>query len=350
MDIDKENEYGLSVGQKYMYYVTDEITVSGTVVFNDGVTAIIKVTDRYFEAYFDILYYHEVKRYVPSFYDSEAERLTEYLCIDVETKDNPFFRDPDTGDIMHHHFDEEGKHSLIPAEPFEFRANRLKKLLKLKFAKMEEEEKTKAEETKKKYGTTIRVYILGNAIDDMYAEYDKQKGNPSSDNILNYGLNRSLYWLNNKNCAILTAWRGYYSRAENNHRNQELQNSLRNLGYGVIRVKGCYAEVGRPVEKENSFLVFDLDDTPDFKDKIYEQSERYEQDCFLYKPLNKEVAYLIGTNDDFGKGKIITAGALRINSSGAENFSEVASSRVSFEKETRTEKEKQLDTDWQNEQ
>ena len=339
----------LSIGKKYHYVAGEmcgeELYVEGEVVFNDGVTAVIKVTDRYPECYFEILYYHEVKRFVPSFYDSEAERLTEYLCIDVETECNLFFRDPDTGDIMHHHFDEDGNHSLIPAEPFEFCANSFKKLFKQNLAKLEEEEKTKAEEAKKKYGTLIRVYILGNVIDDMYAEYDKQKGNPPSDDTLNYSLNRSLYWLNNRNCAILTAWRGSYSKAENNHRNQELQNSLRNLGYGVIRVKGCYAEVGRPVEKENSFLVFDLDDTSDFKDNIYEQSERYEQDCFLYKPLDEEVAYLIGTNDDFGKGKIIPAGALRINSNDAENFSEVASGRVSFEKDSPTVKEKQLDTD-----
>ena len=331
-----ELENSLSIGNNYHFTVGElfgeELYIEGDVIFNDGVTAILRVTHRYGECWFQILYYHEVKQYIPSFTDPEAKRLTEYLCIDVEEECNIFFRDPDTDTIMLHQYDEENHHFLIPADPFKFRVNRFKKLVKQGLTKIEEDEKAKAEAAKKKYGSLIRVYVLENAIENMYDEYDKLKGNPRSDDTLSYSLNRSLYWLNNRNCAILTAWRGSYTKAENNRRNQELQNSLRNLGYGVIRVKGCYAEVGRPVEKENSFLVFDLDDTPDFKDKIYEQSERYEQDCFLYKALDEEVAYLIGTNDDFGKGKIITAGALRINSNDAENFSEVASGRVSFER------------------
>lgn len=335
---DNSLEFGnsLSLGNRYHYTVayweSEELYVEGDIVFNDGVTAIIKVTNRYGECWFQILYYNEVKRFVPTFYDAEAERLTEYLCIDVETEENLFFRDPDTDTIMLQQYDEEGNHSLIPADATKFRMERIKKLFIHQFEEFEKNKKAKEEAAKKKYGSLIRVYILGNAIENMYSEYDKQKGNPSSDETLSYSLNRSLHWLNNRNCAILTAWRGNYSKKENNHRNKELQNSLRNLGYGVIRVKGCYAEVGRSVEKENSFLVFDLDDTPDFKDKIYEQSERYEQDCFLYKPLDKEVAYLIGTNDDFGKGEIIPIGALRINSDNADNYSEVASGRVSFEK------------------
>lgn len=331
-----ELESSLSIGNRYHYTVaywgSEELYIEGNVVFNDGVTAIIKVIDSYEECWCEVLYYNEVKQYIPSFFDPEAKRLTEYLCIDVEEQCNIFFRDPDTDKIMLHHYDEEGNHSLIPADATKFRMERIKKLFFHNLEEWQKNEKAKAEAAKKKYGSLIRVYVLENAIENMYDEYDKLKGNPSSDDTLSYSLNRSLYWLNNRNCAILTAWRGSYSKAENNHRNQELQNSLRNLGYGVIRVKGCYAEVGRPVEKENSFLVFDLDDTPDFKDKIYEQSERYEQDCFLYKALDEEVAYLIGTNDNFGKGKFITAGALRINSNDAENFSEVASGRVSFER------------------
>lgn len=328
----------LSIGNKYHYTVGEmcgeELYVEGTVVFNDGVTAILKVTYRYGECWFEILYYNEVRRFIPLFLDTEAQRQTEYICLDVETECNLFYRDPDTGVIMLQHYDDEGNLSFIPADVYEFRMERIKKKLIYELTLREAQNKEKGEISKKQYGTLIIIDLQGLAIDKMYAEYDKQKGNPSSDDTLSYGLNRSLFWLNNRNCAILTAWRGSYTKAENNRRNQELQNSLRNLGYGVIRVKGCYAEVGRPVEKENSFLVFDLDDTPDFKDKIFEQSERYEQDCFLYKPLDEEVAYLIGTNDDFGKGKIITAGALRINSMDAENFSEIASGRVSFEKDS----------------
>lgn len=349
-----ELDNSLAIGDKYHYTVgywgSQELYVEGKVVFNDGVTAVIKVTDSYDECWVQLLYYFEVQQYIPSFYDAEAEKLTEYLCLDVETEYNLFFRDPETDAIMLQHYDEEGNFSLIPADVSEFHKERIKKELIYKLTLMEAQEKAETEKSKKRHGGLIIIDLQGLAIDKMYAEYDKQKGNPSSDEMLNYSLTRSLHWLNNRNCAILTAWRGNYSKAENSNRNQELQNSLRSLGYGVIRVKGCYAEVGKPIGKENSFLVFDLEDTPDFKEKIYEQSERYEQDCFLYKSLDEEVAYLIGTNDHFGKGKIITAGTLRINSNNSENFSEVASGRVSFEKVTHTENEKQLDTDWQNEQ
>lgn len=112
-----------------------------------------------------------------------------------------------------------------------------------------------------------------------------------------------------------------------------MQQKLRALGYGVIRVKGCYAEIGRPLEKENSFLVFDLEDTKDFMQNIYDLSEYNEQDCFLYKPVDEEVAYLVGTNDHYGKGKIDLAGFMKINSETADAFTKVASGTISFEKD-----------------
>ena len=87
--------FDLSLGQEYRYYVDDEVYVEGKVVSNDGVTAIIKVTDRYGEGFFQILYYKEVRQYFPAFRDDEAERLTEYLCLDIETECNLFFREPE---------------------------------------------------------------------------------------------------------------------------------------------------------------------------------------------------------------------------------------------------------------
>ena len=112
--------YGLSKGKFYRYYVNDEIYVEGQVISNDGVTTIIKVTDRYGEGFFEILYYKEVRKFFPSFRDEDAESLTEYLCLDIETECNLFFRDPDSDDIMLQVFDENNERSLIPAEPFKF--------------------------------------------------------------------------------------------------------------------------------------------------------------------------------------------------------------------------------------
>lgn len=325
MAIDKENEYRLSAGQEYVYHIDDEITISGTVVFNDGVTAIIKVTDRYGEGYFEITYYKELRQVFPFFHDAEAKPLTEYLCLDVETETNLFYRDLDEGTLMKQCYDEDGNSTPQPLDSFSFRNERLKKKLIYEFGKIAAEKEERLNNTT---GPVVNIDLPQSAIDEALQDFETD----SDGDVLHYSLNRTVYWLNNRNCAILSAWRGEFSRTENDKRNNELQQSLRSLGYGVIRIKGCYAEVGQPVGKENSYLVFDLEDTQDFRDAIFEHSERYHQDCFLFKPVNEDNAYLIGTNDDFGKGKIEPIGILRINSFSAENYSEVGSGRISFEK------------------
>ena len=320
--------FDLSLGQEYRYYVDGEVYVEGKVVSNDGVTAIIKVTDRYGEGFFQILYYKEVRQYFPAFRDDEAERLTEYLCLDIETECNLFFRDPESDAIMLQYFDENDKFSPIPADVFKFRMERIKKKLIFELKKMEDAEKEKAANLT---APLVNVDVSSSALDDMYNDFDKERGN--EDEKFEYSLNRSVHWLNNRNCAILTAWRGNYNRSENNKRNQELQQALREFGFGVIRVKGCYPEIGKEVDKENSFLVIDLEDTPDFREIIYEHSERYEQDNFLYKPVDEEKAYLIGTNDNYGKDKVEYIGVLHINKYDAEQYSEIGSGRISFEKD-----------------
>ncbi len=325
MAIDKESEYGLSVGQKYIYHLDSEITVSGSVVFNDGVTAIIKVNDRYSEGYFEIIYYKELRQIFSFFYDAEAQPLTEYLCLDIESESNLFYRDPDEGTLMKQCYDDNGNFNPVPLDPFSFRMERLKKKLIYELEKIDVE---KEEKLKNTVDPVVNVDLSQSAIDEALQDF----GIDSDEDVLKYSLNRTVYWLNNRNCAILSAWRGEYSRTENDRRNSELQLSLRELGYGVIRVKGCYAEVGRPIGKENNFLVFDLEDSHEFREKIYEHSERYNQDSFLFKPINEDNAYLIGTNDVFGKGKIKNLGILHINSITAENYSEVGSGRISFEK------------------
>lgn len=258
--------YGLSKGKFYRYYVNDEIYVEGQVISNDGVTTIIKVTDRYGEGFFEILYYKEVRKFFPSFRDEDAESLTEYLCLDIETECNLFFRDPDSDDIMLQVFDENNERSLIPAEPFKFRMDRLKKVLIFELKKREDAEKERLANLS---DPLITVEVSEATIDDMYDNFDKEKGIEKQK--LEYSLNRSVHWLNNRNCAILSAWRGSYNRTENNKRNQELQQ-----------------------------------------------------------------AYLIGTNDNFGKDKVEYVGILRINNLDAKQYSEIGSGRISFEKNSQT--------------
>ena len=149
----------------------------------------------------------------------------------------------------------------------------------------------------------------------------------------NASLNRAVYWISLKNCATITAWRSENTRAVNNANNCKLQEALRAMGYGVIKLQGFYAEMGHDVSKENSFLVFDKNDDPDFYANLRTLSEKYDQDCFLFKAVDEDVAYLIGTNEDFikTKGERIEAGRLRIGNLSAETFSKIGSGIISFE-------------------
>lgn len=149
----------------------------------------------------------------------------------------------------------------------------------------------------------------------------------------NASLNRAVYWINKTDCANITAWRSGNKRAINDANNRELQETLRAMGYGVIKLQGFYAEVGHDVSKENSFLVFDQNDDPNFYDNLRMLSEKFDQDCFLYKAADEDVAYLIGTNEDFIKanGERKEAGRLRIGNISATIYSEIGSGRISFE-------------------
>ena len=149
----------------------------------------------------------------------------------------------------------------------------------------------------------------------------------------NASLNRAVYWITTTDCANITAWRSGNKRAINDANNRELQETLRAMGYGVIKLQGFYAEVGHEVSKENSFLVFDQNDDPNFYDNLRMLSEKFEQDCFLYKAADEDVAYLIGTNKDFIKdnGERIEAGRLRIGNIDATTYSAIGSGRISFE-------------------
>ena len=160
-------------------------------------------------------------------------------------------------------------------------------------------------------------------------DVDEEAGRSTS----NASLNRAVYWINKTDCANITAWRSGNNRAINDANNRILQETLRAMGYGVIKLQGFYAEVGHDVSKENSFLVFDQNDDPDFYDNLRMLSEKFNQDCFLFKAADEDVAYLIGTNDDFirDNGERKEAGRLRIGNLSATTYSEIVSGRISFE-------------------
>jgi hypothetical protein len=165
------------------------------------------------------------------------------------------------------------------------------------------------------------------------APFSQEEGQDLSILPVNASLNRAVYWINKTDCANITAWRSGNKRAINDANNRELQETLRAMGYGVIKLQGFYAEVGQDVSKENSFLVFDQNDDPNFYDNLYKLSEKFDQDCFLYKAAEEDVAYLIGTNEDFirDNGERVEVGRLHIGNLSAKTYSEIGSGRISFE-------------------
>ena len=126
-------------------------------------------------------------------------------------------------------------------------------------------------------------------------------------------LKRIEHWVNSKDIAGITAFRNTlknvtentlidievgstYTKAQNKRRNASLKSALLKMGYGVTRVAGSYVEGEEFEVQEESFVVVNLNDAPNFKDDLFKLSEYYNQDSFLYKPINDEYAYLIGTN------------------------------------------------------
>lgn len=133
-------------------------------------------------------------------------------------------------------------------------------------------------------------------------------------------LNRLSHWMNTKEIAAITAWRGAldnvlhedktlidkpldgteeertYTKEENRQRNKKLAQALMAKGYGITKISGHYLEDGGNAVEEESYFVVNLHDDKKFKQNLFKLSEWFNQDSFLYKPLGSEEAYLIGTN------------------------------------------------------
>lgn len=110
-----------------------------------------------------------------------------------------------------------------------------------------------------------------------------------------------------------------YFKKEKISRNRELKAMLLSLGYGVTNIRGNYIENYGTIDAvelgENSFFVVNLNNDSNFKKNIFELSEYYNQDCFLFKPKGSDVAYNIGTNygEYPGYGNEDNLGTLHIN-------------------------------------
>ena len=146
---------------------------------------------------------------------------------------------------------------------------------------------------------------------------------------------RVLSWMDSHDIATITAFRhklvnvtekteipegmqvgNAFSLKQNRLRNRDLKATLLSWGYGVTNIHGSWIEgIGGNDSKEvaeESFFVVNLKDDPNFYNNLFKVSEFYNQDSFLYKPKNSDMAMIVGTNSSEypGYGNAVTAGNL----------------------------------------
>lgn len=163
-------------------------------------------------------------------------------------------------------------------------------------------------------------------IDSTIKNIIKEDFGITEEEINETSLSRIYEHMNNHDIAILTAFRNQnslckiknndpqdkvYNKQENLERNRELFNDLKSNNYSITKAKGSYVEnygnnieANKPVT-ENSYLVVNIKDNPDFKNNIINLGIKYCQDSVLFKDKGNDEAYLIGTNNsqDIGYGK-----------------------------------------------
>ena len=139
------------------------------------------------------------------------------------------------------------------------------------------------------------------------------KVNPSFVN--ESSVNRIEHWINTHDIAGISAFRGSlinttpntwldieigneYTKAQNIKRSYALKASLLKLRYGVTKISGLYIESGQNEVQEESFIVVNIINDPNFKENVFKLSEYFNQDSFLYKERSSDRAILVGTNND----------------------------------------------------
>ena len=161
------------------------------------------------------------------------------------------------------------------------------------------------------------------------------------------GMSRILQHMEKSDCAILTAFRGQYSNAENRERNKALLADLRSFGYGPIDIEGTYQEEilddqGNGLGKtrtvtEESFFVPELFGAHGALDTMLDLGRKYEQDAILYilHPMQREdeqvvEAVIYGTSDGRSiSSEVIPIGQLTLAKIG-DIYSKIHQTKFSF--------------------
>ena len=274
----------------------DIISIDGRVVYVDDYFAIVRVSHYFLEYEHYLFSYDELKSNYSTFEDKEATQTSCYIWVSLSGED------------------------LIPNDPDFFSDD---------YEGTETESEGIPEELQEAIFKLYDDYKKG-TIEILLPQDDLLLLDPQ---VLSHGINRASHWLESTDCAILTAWRTDCSRSQNDSNNVALQNSLRENGFGVIKVKGYYAEVGHETSSENSFIAFRRPPCTreSFYNTLFNLSKQYNQDCFLYKEAGLDApAFLIGTNEEWGMGRKEIIGMFRINEMSPDAYSKIGSGTISF--------------------
>jgi len=91
-----------------------------------------------------------------------------------------------------------------------------------------------------------------------------------------------------------------FSKSENKKNSKILKAKLLKAGFGVTKIDGTYIEnykSGNEIEvKEESYLVINLKDDKNFKQKLIDFGSEFEQDSITYQNKDGDY-YLISTNE-----------------------------------------------------
>ena len=319
-------EAGRKVDEFYAF-IDDQLAISeenahisGTVIYISEGSAVIQVSEMTPSLFPFTLFYNEVQN---RFYDFKLENVNpyqKYFCLDMATMVSLFFYYEAEGFLAYAEFDCDGNFDYYeqPDEDGGIDCDG-------------EDDSIVPDQICIKLPTEeIESY------EDIGAFSNSENTLDDDGNLIQSGhacsVKRAETWFNTCDCAILTAWRGGKSRKTNDDNNRKLQRRLRELGYGVTKITGWFAEKDKEVARENSFLTVNLNEEDSFRNNIYELSELYEQDSFLYKKAGRDTpAVLVHTNDDTGKGTEKLAGRLRIGNMEANVYSQIRAGRITFE-------------------
>ena len=303
--------------------VDEDAFIKGNVIYDDGESAIIEIKEMTKSLFPFTLFYNEVKNRFPDLECKNENPYQKYLCLDIASMTSLFFYDEGSGYMADAVYDAEGTFDYYDLPDSEAWNDDLEKPESM----FPEQIVIELDES------TINEYEEKDAL----VQTDEQNKPSGDDDALlvvdvKCSWHRAVSWFNTRDCAVLTAWRNGKGRKVNDDNNRELQQQLRNLGYGVTKLTGWYAEEGKDYERENSYLTVNLNDEEDFREKIFKLSEHYEQDSFLYKEAgNDKPALYIYTNDVKGKGKVELLGRLRIGNMDAKAYSQIKAGRITFE-------------------